>query len=210
MRNTHSPEDAQKRQRALQGALEEKGAALASDVSKSSKQRLAGALMPLSSTERPRKFLILWEEEWEPFQNPQFLAEALVSEWTSFDWIPHEEFQPMFEWLLHADVSFPTYLPADCRQFFDALPQVVTAYRGQDAADRTGLSWTTDRRAAEFFARGSRHYNANPVVLTATLSKNDIAFVSTQRDESELVLWIAPTDALEERLDSFLARGPAA
>jgi hypothetical protein len=52
----HSSSDVENRQR----ALEEKGASLASNASKSSKERLAGALMPLGSTERPWKFLSLW------------------------------------------------------------------------------------------------------------------------------------------------------
>jgi hypothetical protein len=75
------------------------------------------------------------------------------------------------------------------RDFYDALPDRVTVLRGCSRRRVRGLAWTTDRVRAEFFARGGRlGRQPDPVIACAEIAKADIFFVSTGRDESEVVL----------------------
>jgi hypothetical protein len=78
--------------------------------------------------------------------------------------------------------------PAD-RSFYDRLPERVPVLRGCTRRRVRGLSWTTDRERAEFFARGGRFgTQAGPVIACAEIAKADLFFVSTARKESEVVL----------------------
>jgi hypothetical protein len=85
---------------------------------------------------------------------------------------------------------------AEDRAFFDHLPDLVTAYRGStqaevDDAPFFGVSWTTDRNRAEWFARQHgrfRRLDSQPVVLTITIAKSDISGVATEREEAELFI----------------------
>lgn len=66
------------------------------------------------------------------------------------------------------------------RAFFESLPDRFTVYRGAAGASEqtlaTGLCWTTRRPVAEWFAhRSAEMTKAEPVLLTARVSKTDIA-----------------------------------
>lgn len=64
------------------------------------------------------------------------------------------------------------HITPEARTFFDALPDVVTVYRGGSRERVRGLSWTTDRAVGESFARGHRGIRVpDPVVATATVRK---------------------------------------
>jgi hypothetical protein len=45
------------------------------------------------------------------------------------------------------------------RAFFEALPLLVTVWRGCEAGRERGISWTTNREIASQFARGKRCTN---------------------------------------------------
>jgi hypothetical protein len=78
--------------------------------------------------------------------------------------------------------------PAD-RAFYDGLPEHVPVFRGCTRRRVRGLSWTTDRERAEFFARGSRFGpQPDPVIACAEIAKANLFFVSTARKEGEAVL----------------------
>jgi hypothetical protein len=78
--------------------------------------------------------------------------------------------------------------PAD-RDFYDRIPESVPVFRGCTRRRARGLSWTTDRERAEFFARGGRFgTQADPVIASAEIAKVDLFFVSTARKEDEVVL----------------------
>lgn len=65
-----------------------------------------------------------------------------------------------------------------------------TIYRGQDRANEGGVSWTTDRATALFFAGGARFgRQEDPLVLIAEAHRGDIAMVINDRDEAEVVLF---------------------
>jgi hypothetical protein len=81
------------------------------------------------------------------------------------------------------------FLNAEDRRFYDGLPDVVTVYRGCGRRRVRGLPWTTDRKIAAYFARGGRFpAPPDPVIACATIAKVDLFFVSTDRNESEVIL----------------------
>lgn len=70
---------------------------------------------------------------------------------------------------------------------YDNLPTTVTVYRGVSRKDRIrGLSWTTNRKVAEWFAR--RFDAETPMLCQARVSKQDVIASFTERNESEVVV----------------------
>lgn len=66
-----------------------------------------------------------------------------------------------------------------------SLPDEVTIYRGcQAGVNENGLSWTLDKKKAEFFAN---RFSKDGIILERTISKNDIVAVLTGRGESEVI-----------------------
>ena len=85
-------------------------------------------------------------------------------------------------------------LTGEDRAFYESLPDTLTVYRGcsgisSDVA-KAGLCWTTKRDIADWFARRCR---SEPVVVMASISKRQIAFVKAS--EHEIV--VQPTIARE-------------
>jgi hypothetical protein len=152
------------------------------------------AMTRANSTSRPYEFLSLWEAGYFCFKT-ELLAKSLYREWSGFDRIPHKEFEELLNDSELDRDDFLSHLSTADRAFYDALPDKgIALYRGQDADGEVGLSWTTDRRVADGFAQGHRGIsNPRPVVLKTIIPKSLIAFVCTDRNESEVVLWWLPT-----------------
>ena len=78
---------------------------------------------------------------------------------------------------------------ADCD--LSCLPQSFTIWRGVSgvAAKKAakGLSWTTDRDTACFFACRLPSPKRYPVVLRADVRRRDIVFATNSRDENEVI-----------------------
>ena len=72
---------------------------------------------------------------------------------------------------------------------YASLPAMVTIWRGCYPKNRRGLSWTLDRTIAARFPLLLRYrqFDAEPLLLEATIRRNDIAFVVVDRDEQEVV-----------------------
>lgn len=76
------------------------------------------------------------------------------------------------------------------------LPDLVPVWRGtsrisiEDA--KTGYSWTTDRDIACWFAMRFARFDGSPLVLSAVISKRDIALSDNGRNESEILLIRSP------------------
>lgn len=69
---------------------------------------------------------------------------------------------------------------------FSALPTLVTVYRGcQKGLNENGLSWTTDRNKAEFFAH---RFRKQGMVLERQVRKSEIVAMLTGRGESEVIV----------------------
>jgi hypothetical protein len=66
------------------------------------------------------------------------------------------------------------------------LPDVITVYRGVRRLPDRGLSWTTDRDKAEWFA-GRPFTPGYPAVLVGTVAKVDVFAYLLDRNESEIL-----------------------
>ena len=86
---------------------------------------------------------------------------------------------------------------------FAALPETVTAYRGfRHPGGERGLSWTTDRERAEWFATqfatsgGMAYLNGRaggrPMLATVVVPRSAVIAACVEREESELLNPDAP------------------
>jgi hypothetical protein len=78
------------------------------------------------------------------------------------------------------------------RALYDELPETVTVYRGCYAVNVHGLSWTLDRTVAmrfPFYLRYSApsRKGFEPLLVTGSIRKRDIAWVFLERAEVEIV-----------------------
>jgi hypothetical protein len=143
--------------------------------------------------------------------------------------VPPEVFWPV--WMLHwSSVDYSAhwhkYLPGFFRQrgpaapfyteeqenFFAGLPDKVTVYRGCDASLVHGVSWTTRKNVARYFATGGRYgVPDNPVVLTGEIAREspDLFYVTgDDRSEAEIVCTpkiIATEPQTAEMIEAFRA-----
>jgi hypothetical protein len=121
----------------------------------------------------------------------------LHQEWKGFDRIPHRPFSSLMVFMRdHWRVEL---LNDEDREFYNTLPELLTVYRGQDAASPVGLSWTLDREVAAGFARGHRLlFNKSPIIISAEVAKRHVAGAYTEREEKEIVLF-RPSQAVRRR-----------
>ncbi len=128
------------------------------------------------NADRPH-LVVGWAQRLSDEDGPAFW-EVILSEWSGFDAIPHDDFEILF-------AKFP---PPPCD-----VPEFLTVYRGQNAGSPSGLSWTLDCKVARSFANGHRNIrNPNPVVLELKVTREQVAFVCDDRDEAEVVLRAVP------------------
>ena len=72
------------------------------------------------------------------------------------------------------------------RKVYEALPDEVTVYRGyQVGQNRNGISWTTSKKTAQWFAT---RFAKQGKVLEKRVPKRDIISVFNGRNESEVVI----------------------
>ena len=148
-------------------------------------------LILFGSVDRPWEFLRLTLGS---LLEPRAKWQLLHREWSGFDFIPHDEFSTLLAGIRPAWNA--RYMLAADRHAYNGLAETITVYRGQDSGGPVGLSWTTDRRVAEGFARGMRGGpNASPTILTGVVRKRDVAGFYNDRKESEVVAF--SPDAVE-------------
>jgi len=87
------------------------------------------------------------------------------------------------------------FMEFEDQTFLRFLPETVTIYRGtyrrgtdSDLDRRVGISWTTDRTKAEWFARRFALNERNPVLLTGRVRKRHIIACFTGRNENEVLV----------------------
>jgi hypothetical protein len=105
--------------------------------------------------------------------------------WVDFEF-PHR-WGSLIDLLRDVHGCVPAYSfmdPAD-RRFFDSLPDPVIIHRGSSGIFKSGVSWTTDKDMAEFFAR--RFADTDASVVTGRIRKEEIWAVFTGRKESEVL-----------------------
>jgi hypothetical protein len=76
---------------------------------------------------------------------------------------------------------------------YDALPEVVTIYRGCDAgsASLPGICWSLNKDVANRFPFLTRFRAKNPAILTASVQKHWILAVKLGRSEEEIITFPA-------------------
>ena len=142
-------------------------------------------------------------------QSPE--AWALVGQhWNSCDNLAayRSHFDFLFR-LYRTQHGFPIAeaMDAEARAVYDALPAVVTVYRGCYERNRRGMSWTLERDVAERFPSLTRYRGpGQPLLVTGHVKRADVAFITLDREESEVVaLWrcvrALSVDTLDARRD---------
>lgn len=123
-------------------------------------------------------FLRLLGEEWSGFDNIGLHIDELMD--TPFAAWGDEE--PILEMMR------PEELEA-----YNALPEVVTIYRGCYQINTFGFSWSLSKEAAEKFPTYYRYWRPNEqaLLITAKVLKKDIVAVKLDRGESEIITWNA-------------------
>ncbi|ODM46051.1 hypothetical protein A9320_08545 [Ruegeria sp. PBVC088] len=100
--------------------------------------------------------------------------------WSSCDLIPH----------IHFSVQLQRFRK-DAPEI--DLPAERVVFRGQDARQRLGLSWSLSREVAERFAKGHRGIlNPEPAVFSMKIRREDVALSLSDRNEDEIVLFTMP------------------
>lgn len=70
----------------------------------------------------------------------------------------------------------------------NALPDTLTIYRGCiHGLNEDGISWTTDRNRAEWFANRFQNPDGTPCVLQQQIAKSEVIAYITRRSESEVL-----------------------
>jgi hypothetical protein len=77
------------------------------------------------------------------------------------------------------------------RDQLEALPDVVTIYRGCYQNNKHGLSWSLSKEIAEKFPLLNRYWRPTeqPYLVTAKVNKDDIIALKNDRGESEVITY---------------------
>lgn len=91
----------------------------------------------------------------------------------------------------------PEMMTTEELEFYQSLPSIVTIYRGCSFQLRDGASWSVDRNVANSFPFLNRYRVADPVLITATVRKNNIVAIKLDRDEVEVITFRAEVASVE-------------
>jgi hypothetical protein len=84
----------------------------------------------------------------------------------------------------------PMMTPED-QTAYAALPDVLTVYRGCSAQFLLGASWTLNKELAMKFPTLNRYGVKDPVLVTATVKKENVLAFNNDRQESEIITFSA-------------------
>jgi hypothetical protein len=123
---------------------------------------------------------------------------ALAENWSSCDNISrfHSDLKIIFR--RHRNL-WAEMTPIDERGAFDALPEVVTIYRGCGPQNRLGLSWSLSREIAAAFPFLNRYKTPSPRLITARIKRaNIVGLMLGGRGEDEAIALVSPADVVSE------------
>jgi hypothetical protein len=109
-------------------------------------------------------------------------------------WSMCDDTRPHWSWLAEmprstrTQVDITEFLEPEARDWFNAAPAEITVYRGCEAGQERGLSWTFDQLIATGFAHGKRYFSKNPTLVHAVIPKRHVFAVILDRSEKEIVL----------------------
>lgn len=119
----------------------------------------------------------------------------LGREWSGCDNIS-EHSADLFDAIFNCGVSVcpsKEMMTNEEQDFYDALPDLVTVYRGCYTPNKWGFCWTLDINIAmkfPFFAR--YRMDGQPLLVKALAKKENIIAVKTDRGEAEIITLIRP------------------
>jgi hypothetical protein len=142
------------------------------------------------SVSRLKVMMVLfeWRENHTDGLDPNEFWRVFLDNWFACDGVAEYAYD-VERRLLDAKSYVPasTFYNAEALAFFDALPAMVTVYRGCSREHVDGICWTRSRKTAEFFASGHRFPVVDPIVATGRVRKERIYAVLTDRKESEVL-----------------------
>lgn len=117
------------------------------------------------------------------------LAYVLIGEvWISVEGMQHrfEEWNEIWSHVIDGDGDRLQVMGAEDRKIYDALPDMLTVFRGhQNDGGEYGWSWSVDRTKAEWFAR--RGIGAAKVAIVTIPKRVTLAYFGG-RNEAEIVI----------------------
>jgi hypothetical protein len=161
--------------------------------------RIVDIIFGLGGDSVTRLEVLLDELEALPVNHPDPLTfwRAFRTGWPSCDatWGYRDQLPAV---LIDARFNGAPFTEAMCPEdaaWFASLPPRLKVYRGCSAERIAGLSWTVNRAVAESFTEGHRGIDVpNPVIVSATIRKNQVLFATNGREEAEVL--IDPLDPL--------------
>ena len=126
----------------------------------------------------------------EPYLNDSDLGYVLGSWWMMIEQISLDDSitgQDIVEWFTRADKD--KLMDEEDRASFDALPDMVTVYRGvtsHNKKQKKAFSWSTSRKTAEWFA--NRFQTGTGEVWTLTVPRERILCSFEGRGEHEVIV----------------------
>jgi hypothetical protein len=119
---------------------------------------------------------------------PEVFWPAWLMNWASVD--HSAEFHEMLLRLFRSKGSAVPFIGGDERKRYESLPDEIIVYRGCGYKFAKGVSWTTNKEVATFFATGGRYGPpVDPVILTGKVKKHSRNFFwcESRRREAEIV-----------------------
>ena len=92
---------------------------------------------------------------------------------------------------------------ADEKEAFARLRDKITIHRGCGPINKLGISWSLNREIATRFPFSQRYHTDQPLLLTATISKDRVAALKLGRAEQEVIVIDLPEEAWTEESLSF-------
>ena len=130
------------------------------------------------------------------YMNEETIHEVLRDEWSGFDSITRYK-REVRELLLgmddpsQFDGPIVNMMTDDELKAFEALPDMLTVYRGCGPKNKAGISWTLDRSIAEKFLTHILYRVDEPLLITARVRKNKVLALKLDRDEQEIITFSA-------------------
>jgi hypothetical protein len=159
---------------------------------------------------------IMWLHErpyrFEAFQQVELLIEDDCRWWALLGtvWVDSENiWQHRDDWQEYLSQPRPhrhCFMDEEDREEHEKLPDSIRVYRGSTpGVNDDGLSWTTDREKAEWFAKRLRRKGEERAVLAGWVEKVDVVAFVAGRGEAEIVVtdpehvqvedyWLVPDD----------------
>lgn len=123
--------------------------------------------------------------------SPEDFGRILRAIWTGTEFITNNPVMSQKELIKAFRRCDPEYLmEPDDYNLYKSLPDVVEVYRGirTNSLKVRGMSWTTDKEVAVWFAKRFSKQGETGRVLKAFIRKADILAIFNDRGESEVVL----------------------